>query len=379
MRALRAIGSLLLVMGLLFVETAASSALEVAGSGGTRPKIAFTRTGSDEGVYTVSPDGSHLKRLTKGLDPTYFGGRYNPDWHPDGQKLVFAASRRGLPDRLYRINADGSALTRLTYPSKAGDSNPDYSPSGNRIALQHDSFENANLRRADADGSNRIRLTHRTSFEPEWAPDGTTILFAGRTGSEGWGPSQIFTIDPDGSNKERLTSGRGGQSSDYRCCNYDPVFSPDSSRIAYVSQQCQDPDGVDLPVITGQECPGDANIWVMDRDGSNKRQLTEAPGADFDPAWSPSGTSIAFVSQRDGNPEVYVMDATGDNEQRLTATRGPESDPEWSPGGVRIAYLSGRRGQKDIYVMHADGSNERRVTFSDDADEYEPVWRPADR
>jgi Tol biopolymer transport system component len=174
-RTVGVIGSLLLVVGLSVMAPATSNA-DGSAAGSTPAKIAFSRIGAKQGVYTARPDGSHLKRLTRRLDPTYFGTRYNPDWHPNGKKLVFAASRRGLPDRLYRINADGSGRTRLTYPSQVGDSNPEYSPSGHRIALQHDSWERGNLRRVDADGSNRIRLTSRPSFEAHWAPDGSKIV-----------------------------------------------------------------------------------------------------------------------------------------------------------------------------------------------------------
>ena len=111
---------------------------------------------------------------------------------------------------------------------------------------------------------------------------------------------------------------------------------------------------------------GNAEIYVMDADGGNLRNLTNHPGGDWSPSWSPDGKRIAFVSQRDGNAEIYVMDADGGNPQNLTNNPGRDSSPSWSPDGKRIAFHSDRDNDRDhnieIYVMDADGQNEQRLT-----------------
>ena len=111
----------------------------------------------------------------------------------------------------------------------------------------------------------------------------------------------------------------------------------------------------------------DFQIWVMNADGSKQRKLTARGAHNFNPAWSPDGTRIAFErGRRQRYPctmcpgakgsDVYLMNADGSQQQRLT--RGG-SQPSWSPDGRKIAFVSKRDGGPDIYVMNADGSRQR--------------------
>ncbi|UCC48931.1 MAG: PD40 domain-containing protein, partial [Gemmatimonadota bacterium] len=77
---------------------------------------------------------------------------------------------------------------------------------------------------------------------------------------------------------------------------------------------------------------GNYEIYVMNADGSNPVRLTDNPAGDYEPAWSPDGTRIAFMSYRDGNYEIYVMEADGSNPARLTDNPAGDNHPAWSPG-----------------------------------------------
>ena len=121
------------------------------------------------------------------------------------------------------------------------------------------------------------------------------------------------------------------------------------------------------------------DVWTIDADGTDLTRLTHSPGPDFDPAWSPDGTQIAFRSERSGEPEIWVMNADGTGQHRLT--RG--LSPAWSPDGLRIAYASPGdipcppgRGPRctGISIMNADGSGQHRVPNTDGG-EY-PSWSP---
>jgi hypothetical protein len=113
---------------------------------------------------------------------------------------------------------------------------------------------------------------------------------------------------------------------------------------------------------------------MMNADGTNQTRLTNDPFSNADPAFSPDGGKIAFVSTRDGNHEIYVMNADGINQTRLTNDPAYDGDPAFSPDGSMIAFTSFRNfNNSDIYMMNADGTNQTRLTNNPGFDE-KPSW-----
>ena len=185
------------------------------------------------------------------------------------------------------------------------------------------------------------------------------IAFASSKG----GSMEIYVMDADGKNPRRLTNNRDR--------DLNPSWSPDGKHIAFVSNR----DGHFPGNISTNE------IYVMDADGKNQKNLTNNPRSDSSPSWSPDGKRIAFASDRDGDLlhfNIYVMDVDGKNPQRLTNNRQNDQYPSWSPDGKRIAFSSDKKGNWknfDIYVMDADGKNQQILTDNDFYDQY-PSWSP---
>ena len=154
--------------------------------------------------------------------------------------------------------------------------------------------------------------------------------------------------------------------------DFAPAWSPDGSRIAFMS----DRDG-----------RSNYEIYVMNADGTGQTNLTDNPDIDSNPSWSPDGSRIAFDSGRDSY-EIYVTNADGSGQTRLTDSPGLDSDPAWSPDGNRIAFVSCDLPEPspsegllhcDLSLMNADGSNRVPLTGEGEGNNYEPTWSPDGR
>ena len=159
--------------------------------------------------------------------------------------------------------------------------------------------------------------------------------------------SQIFSYAADGGDRQQLTSAG---------YNIMPSWSRDGTRILFTSN------------LGG----GAMEIWLMDPDSGNKRQLTFGTrGGNFTPVESPDGSYIAFSGLRTdiGHPEVWVMNSDGSNPRRLTRTIAHPGQqniwslhPSWSPDGSKIAYASTSSGTTQIWIVNSDGSSPEQLT-----------------
>ncbi len=210
----------------------------------------------------------------------------------------------------------------------------------------------------NADGSNPHRLTSGRGWHGplSWSPDGKTIACS-RDGD-------IWVMDADGSNPRNLTNYEAAE----WWMDEGPAWSPDGQHIAFSSNRAGR--------ISAQAPATD--IWVMDADGSDPRNLTDSATNDVCPAWSPDGQYVAFQSDRDGNCEIYVMEADGSDPRNLTNHEGNDFLPAWSPDGSTIAFDSDRDANREIYLMGAGGSNLRRLTDREGMDGL-PTWSPDGR
>ncbi len=143
--------------------------------------------------------------------------------------------------------------------------------------------------------------------------------------------------------------------------NYDAAWYPDGTGMAFSS--CCAPGTSAL------------EIYAVNANGSGATRLTNNTSTDSLPAWSPDGTQIAFVTQRDGNKEIYVMNEDGTGQTNLTDNSATDTSPAWSPDGTKIAFMSTRGGNSNVYRMNDDGTGLKRLT-KNTASDTEPNWSP---
>ena len=249
-----------------------------------------------------------------------------------------------------------------------------------------------NLYKMNPDGSNLERLTQSegNASYPSWSPDGKKIAFNLHKNYKDF----IYIMNADGTNKIELCSGE------------QPAWSPDGSKIAFVNKKdiyVMNPDGSNQINLTNTPdefenyptwspdckkiaflCP--RGMYKMNPDGSDRITLTQPESSGAELAWSPDGYKIAFRHGFLGHypayitppppPEIYVFDIHENNLIALTNDNYVDDHPSWSPDGSKIVFHSWRESEMaQIYIMNSDGSGIKRITNRNHGD-IEPAWSP---
>jgi len=289
--------------------------------------------------------------------------------------ILFESNRDGNSE-IYVMNPDGTQPTNLTNDPDL-DTFASWSPDGTKVAFVTTRDGNWEVYAMDADGSDATNLSDDpgADYFPVWSPNGTKIAFM--TDREGGPP--ILAADPrlilPMLNVEIFVMDADGSDqknlTDHIAWDGYPTWSPDGLRIAFETDR--DDGGI---VITGI-IPGDLDreIYVMDSDGTDPLRLSNSPQDDVNPVWSPDGAKIAFESYRDGNAEIYVMNPDGTGQLRLTTHPDGDTMPGWSPNGNWITFHSQRDGNTEIYKMSSAGASLTRLTNALDVD-WGPSWSP---
>jgi Tol biopolymer transport system component len=280
----------------------------------------------------------------------------------DGQKLIFQSTRDGRTcDQQYVMNIDGTGLQRVSNgmgkttcgyfyaddqrilfsSTHAADSAcpPRPDPSQGYV-WGLDPFD---IYTARPDGSDLQRLTNWNVYTAEAtvSPDGKRIVFT----STKDGDLDIYTMNVDGSDVRRLTTAVG----------YDggPFFSPDGTKIVY--RAYHPTDAAELAAYRdllsrNMVRPSRMEIWIMNADGSDQRQITQLGGANFAPYFTPDGQRIIFSSNhknpRSRNFDLYLINLDGSGLEQVTTNPEFDGFPMFSPDGTKLIWASNRHADK---------------------------------
>ena len=245
--------------------------------------------------------------------------------------------------------AAGQEAMQMTF-GEARDRDPMISPSGNLLAFSSDRTGEFNIFTYDHTANATVQLTRspKDDRSPSWSRDSKRIVFcANRTGN-----GDIYEISADGAvGALQLT--------EYERHERHPCVSPRQNKLVFARSRSQGMVRKDMEVV------------LLDRDAG--RSTAVVLGEGDAPRFSPDGSRIVFVSRRTKNDDVWLMDIDGGRQTQLTTDPKKDREPSFSPDGKQIVFTSRRTGNFDIWAMDVDGGNLRQLTSTAQA-ETQPCW-----
>lgn len=296
-----------------------------------------------------------------------------PGLPPPSPPIMFV-SNRDSPDatspewRLFETDANGQEIRQISMVL-VGAVSAAWSPDATRIAFPGPAFwstesatgvdpfrQDVYLLAIGTPEPVRLRVRLGPISRVSWAPDGVRLLLATAP--------RFFprTGSPNIQQLFVLDTGSGELvqlTREERWEFLEPDWSPDGSQIAFVSDR-----------------DGSYEIYTMELASMKVRRLTSDTIPDRWPTWSPDGRRIAFSKRvSPGCSAIFLMQVDGGRPAQLTKGVGCDGGPTWSPDGRQIAYHSNEEGNFDIHVIDSGGGNPRRLTRGR-ASDFNPTWRP---
>ena len=278
--------------------------------------------------------------------PVYY---FNPQWSSDGKKIVFESTKDGK-SAIYTINADGSNVNKLT-DGTTTDGQPGWSRNGKQIVFYSQRDGHLQLYVMNADGSGQRKLTDGAYLDylPDFSPKGDLVVFQSRKEQSGIA-HDIYTIRVDGTNRTRLTDEKNGYTS--------PRWSPDGKKIVFEVAVVTKKYYRELSREEMVKMKNSTEIFVMHKDGTNMKNLTNNNFEDSNPQWSKNGKTLYFMSDRDGSKNIYAMNADGTKVRKM-ADGKMVTNPFVSPDEKHFAYTKEVEGKWGLYVYEIKSGKER--------------------
>ncbi|MBC7931069.1 MAG: serine/threonine-protein kinase, partial [Rubrivivax sp.] len=321
-------------------------------------RIAFRSEREPKGIYVMEATGENVRRVSD--------SGFHPSWSPDGKEIVFStvgqdlpAVRNNKPSALWIVSVETGAKRLLT---EADAMQPAWSPHGARIAFwfMPPSVGRSDIATIDRAGGAPVIVTKdaSTNFNPVWSPDGQFLYFA----SDRSGNMNFWRVRVDEETGGVLSEPEAvvTPSKFSRHLN----FSRDGKRMIYVQTNNQ------------------SNIQAVGLDARNERTsgepfwITRGDRQVVRPELSPDGKQFLMRLPRRTQDDIVVVNRDGTNWRDLTNDKFFDRYPRWSPDGKKIAFVSDRSGSYEIWTIDADGTNLRQLTFDSPPGTSFPIWSP---
>jgi len=320
-------------------------------------QIAFQSSRNGGGIFIMGATGENVRRVTD--------SGFHPSWSPDGKELVFSTvnfpepTDRGADGVLSIVNIATGKKRTITDEDAV---QPNWSPTGARIAYWGlNTASERDIKTVSKDGGEPVSVTNDAflDWNPVWSPDGKYLYYSSNRG----GSMNFWRVAIDEATGKVL--GQPESITTPSPFSQHLTFSRDGKLFAFV------------------QVNKSANIVKYDFNPSSEKivgkptEITQGTKIDRNPDVSPDGEFIAFDAIRDKQEDIFVMRRDGSGLRQLTNDISKDRAPRWSPDGKKLIFYSNRSGRYEGWTINADGSNLQQITKTPD-DDYllMHLWSP---